>query len=252
MSGSYGWKRDLPDFRDKPAPRSLFFPKGEVDLVTESGFKTLGLFNQLDIGSCTSNAVSFCAWYYWAKKGSVLPEGFSRLFIYAWEREYEGTSLSVDSGAYGHDGFRLFRKHGGILESLWPYIPEGDWKAMPPYDELYPKARDYRIPFYRHPRQTKKALKTALTRGFPIAFGFSVYESFESKEVAETGHVPMPDPSEKLVGGHEVVIVGYDATLVKCRNSWGADWGDGGYFYLPWEYVLNPNLASDFRYFCDA
>ena len=79
-------------------------------------------------------------------------------------------------------------------------------------------------------------------------FGFSVYESFESQAVADTGTVPMPAPGEALLGGHAVLIVGYnDAThRFRVRNSWGPDWGDGGYFTMPYAYVTDPNLASDF------
>ena len=83
-----------------------------------------------------------------------------------------------------------------------------------------------------------------------IAFGFSVYESFESQQVAETGVVPMPGPDERQLGGHEVLAVGYledhpDHVLV--RNSWGPDWGMGGYFLMPWAYLLSTDLSSDFR-----
>jgi len=247
----YTWKRSLPDFRNYPAPRDKLLVPTSVDLTEEAGFPFIAPWNQLSIGSCTANAVDFCAWDFWAKHFTYLKEGFSRLFIYAKERDYEGTALTDDAGAYGHDGFRLFRKFGAPLESSWPYIDKGgDWTEEPPTSLLAEAAR-YKIPFYRHPRQTKKAIQSALARSYPVAFGFTVYESFESSTVASTGYVPLPQPTENILGGHEVVIVGYDSHYVKCRNSWGTDWGDGGYFYMPWAYVLNPQLCDDFRYFCE-
>ena len=84
--------------------------------------------------------------------------------------------------------------------------------------------------------------------GFPIVFGISVYESFESEEVAKTGIVQLPEKTEKMLGGHAIVIVGYDQEkhLFIFRNSWGEDWGDKGYGYLPFEYVCDKDLASDF------
>jgi C1A family cysteine protease len=90
-------------------------------------------------------------------------------------------------------------------------------------------------------------MKNCLASGFPFTFGFSVYQSFETKEVAQTGIVPLPQPNETLLGGHCVVAVGYDdeKQLFKCRNSWGTDWGDKGYFYMPYQYMSNPNLVSD-------
>jgi len=87
-----------------------------------------------------------------------------------------------------------------------------------------------------------------LADGFPFEFGFSVYESFESDQVARTGLVPMPKRGESLLGGHAVVGVGYDQATERLivRNSWGVGWGDKGYFYLPFAYASNRNLSDDF------
>ena len=80
-----------------------------------------------------------------------------------------------------------------------------------------------------------------------MVVGIQVYESFESDAVAENGIVSMPTPKENCLGGHAVCIVGYDDTKqwFILRNSWGSQWGDGGYFYLPYEYITSPFLASD-------
>ena len=92
-------------------------------------------------------------------------------------------------------------------------------------------------------------MKQSLLNGYPFVFGFNVYESFESDNVTKTGVVPMPDVNkEKLLGGHAVMAVSFDDNLrvIGCRNSWGDKWGDEGYFYLPYDYILDANLASDF------
>lgn len=77
---------------------------------------------------------------------------------------------------------------------------------------------------------------------------FSVYESFESQKVASTGIAEMPKKSEKLLGGHAVLGVGYDDAkkTFPVRNSWGPDWGMDGYFTMPYEYLANRNLSDDF------
>ena len=58
--------------------------------------------------------------------------------------------------------------------------------------------------------------------------------------------VPMPDPSEKMIGGHAMLIVGSTDTHFIVRNSWGAEWGDNGYCYIPLDYLTDENLADDF------
>ena len=81
-----------------------------------------------------------------------------------------------------------------------------------------------------------------------VCFGFSVFESFESKETAKTGIMCMPGKDEKLLGGHAVMCVGFSDSKKKfiIRNSWGVNWGDDGYFYMPYEFMTNKDLCSDF------
>jgi C1A family cysteine protease len=79
-------------------------------------------------------------------------------------------------------------------------------------------------------------------------FGFTVYESFESDTVAHTGVVPMPARGEHVLGGHAVLAVGYDDAeqRFEVRNSWGDRWGNGGYFTMPYAYLTERSLSSDF------
>jgi C1A family cysteine protease len=101
---------------------------------------------------------------------------------------------------------------------------------------------------YQKVPQVLWSLKTVLANGRPIVFGFTVYSAFESATVAQTGIVPMPSPSDQVVGGHAVVLVGYDdaADRFRVRNSWGTGWGQQGYFEMPYLYVTSASLASDF------
>ena len=91
-------------------------------------------------------------------------------------------------------------------------------------------------------------MKACLASGYPFVFGFTVYESFESDAVAQSGHAPMPGPGEKVLGGHAVMAVGYDDSQqwFIIRNSWGTEWGMEGYFTLPYDYLANDNLSDDF------
>jgi C1A family cysteine protease len=96
--------------------------------------------------------------------------------------------------------------------------------------------------------QTLNQMKGCLASGYPFVFGFTVYESFENQQVAQTGHAPMPTPNEQVLGGHAVMAVGYEDAhhWFIVRNSWGTGWGMQGYFTLPYAYLLDTNLSSDF------
>jgi C1A family cysteine protease len=91
-------------------------------------------------------------------------------------------------------------------------------------------------------------MKGCLASGYPFVFGFTVYDSFESQQVATTGVAPMPQSGEQVVGGHAVLAVGYDDGQQRfiVRNSWGTGWGMQGYFTLPYAYLIDANLADDY------
>jgi C1A family cysteine protease len=91
-------------------------------------------------------------------------------------------------------------------------------------------------------------MRGCLAAGYPFVFGFTVYSSFEGQEVAKTGVVSMPTPDEQVVGGHAVLAVGYDdaSQAFIVRNSWGAGWGQEGYFTMPYAYLTTRALSSDF------
>ncbi len=101
---------------------------------------------------------------------------------------------------------------------------------------------------YQRVTQDLAQLRGCLASGYPFVIGFSVYESFESDAVAQSGRVPMPKPSERMVGGHAVLVVGYDhaASRFIARNSWGTSWGRDGYFTMPYAYLLDNDLSDDF------
>lgn len=111
----------------------------------------------------------------------------------------------------------------------------------------YIDALSHRSLNYQRVPQSLHQMKAVLASGSPIVFGFSVYESFESTEVASTGIVPMPQMSESPIGGHCCLIVGYQENEQRftIRNSWGI-WGDKGYCYMPYAYLLSSSLSSDF------
>jgi C1A family cysteine protease len=137
-------------------------------------------------------------------------------------------------------------KQGVCDENEWPY--DIARFAEQPAGRCYADAHRNRAAGYQRVPRTLNQFKGCLAHGYPIVFGFRVYQSFESPEVARTGEVPLPAPGEEALGGHAVLAVGYeDATgRFLVRNSWGPDWGNAGYFTLPYGYLTDRGLSSDF------
>jgi C1A family cysteine protease len=236
----YGWHPSLPDKRNRKFLRApLPLPVG-VDWTE----KLPPCYDQGQLGSCTANAIAGALQFLQGAKPEplVMP---SRLFIYYNERVMEGT-VDSDAGAEIMDGIKAVNAKGVCPESEWPY--DVAQFATPPTDACYTDAlQELLLEYLSIDNTVLDDLKAALVQG-PVVFGFTVYDSFESDAVAQSGIVPMPDLStESVLGGHAVLAVGYsDGTKVfRCRNSWGPAWGQGGYFTLPYAYLTDPNLASD-------
>ncbi len=240
----YGWIPDLPDRRDflYSVPPEIL-PKLPPSVDLRSGCPPV--YNQGQLGSCTANAIAGAVEFDLIKEKQQRIFIPSRLFLYYNERTIEGT-VTTDSGGQLRDGIKSVASQGDCPENLWPYnIAEF---AVKPPKECYSQALKYKAVQYQRLIQSPDQFKGCLASGYPFVLGFTVYESFESQQVANSGHAPMPSPNEKVLGGHAVVAVGYDDSqqLFALRNSWGDQWGMQGYFTLPYEYLLDQNLARDF------
>ena len=203
------------------------------------------VYNQGSLGSCTANAIAAAVQFDRAKEALTDVFTPSRLFIYYNERAMEGT-IESDAGAMLRDGIKSVAKLGAPHESLWPYLI-ARFRERPSAAAFKDGARHEAVLYQRLPH-LEDHLKSCLAAGYPFVFGFTVYESFESAAVARTGNVPMPARGESVLGGHAVLAVGYDDASQRfvARNSWGAKWGQQGYFTLPYEYLLDKDLSDDF------
>ncbi len=241
----YGWKPDAPDSRDRIAQ-----PITESTKQLPPAISLAALFppcyDQGEEGSCTANAIAAEIEYQLSREGiSFKP---SRNFIYWNERALEQTTRE-DGGAQIRDGIKVVASIGVCSETDWPYDPSrviGEPGLPSPL--AYTNARDHIIKEYRRVGQTEHSVCDRLASGKGVIFGFQAYESFESDTVATTGVLNLPAYLERPIGGHAVVIVGYNRQSRRfiCRNSWGPVWGLDGHFTMSFDYVLNRNLASDF------
>jgi C1A family cysteine protease len=239
----YGWVPDLPDARDHmyaaPVAMMAALPP-KVDLRPNCPTP----YDQGQLGSCTGNAIAGAVQFEREKqhlKPDFVP---SRLFIYYGERVIEGT-VGTDAGAQIRDGIKVVAKQGVPPETDWPYDIARFADKPPP--KAYTDALHDRAVSYSRLTQSLSQLKGCLASGDPFVFGFTVYDSFESQQVAQTGVVPMPAAGESVLGGHAVLAVGYDDTQQRfiVRNSWGTNWGMKGYFTMPYAYLTERNLSSD-------
>lgn len=200
------------------------------------------IMDQGTLGSCTAHAITSLVNVLETKNGNQFTP-LSRLFVYYKEREAEGTVMQ-DSGASLRDGMKVVVGIGVPPETDFPY--DISQFTQPPRPLCYADALQHRINMYERVPDFLGVIHS-LYEGVPVVAGISVFSSFESEQVAQTGMVPIPSTDEQYLGGHAILLVGYDLKnrVIIARNSWGEQWGDKGYFYLPFEYFASPDLVTD-------
>ena len=265
-----GWLPDYPDLRDYTPEHANIQPLLAKANVAEP--EKVSLPNSVDLrswfspvedqgslGSCTANAgVGIVEYFQRRAYGKHIDA--SRLFLYKATRNL--LKWTGDTGAFLRTTMYALAMFGVPPEEYWPY-KIADFEKEPPAF-CYAFGLSYKaIKYYRlDPPGTLKdelltRIKTNLAAGLPSMFGFTVYNSIS--QAATKGKIPYPTFGEKIDGGHAIVAVGYDDNMkIKntnaggkettgafiIRNSWGTGWGDQGYGYLPYDYVLN-GLAED-------
>lgn len=243
-----GWRPDTPDPRDHlwAAP-----PRAAATIPPAYRIPSRYLppvWDQLQVGACTAFAA--LAGLETARRVAGRPAANpSRLFTY-WttrENEFGPGAGAVDSGATIRGVVKTLADYGTTGEAIWPYRDGSAWNVRPP-EPAYTTAQARQVLGYRRVQQADTQIAAAVYARLPVVFGALIYEQMMDDTCARTGQVAMPSPAFRPVGGHAMLIVGYDfnARLFEVRNSWGRGWGRSGYCTFPMEYLTNPQLASDF------
>jgi C1A family cysteine protease len=243
-------------------PEALSAPPSSVDLRQWCS----PIENQGHLGSCSAHATIGVVEYFERRSFGKHIDG-SRRFVYKTTRNLIG--VTGDTGAWLRNAMGALVLCGAPNENYWPYTDvDPDFDVEPP-SFVYAVADNFEaLKYFAHdplganiPRQAVlDSVKSYLAAGVPSMFGFWGYASFDSGDAP--GHAPFPT-TEELAGdpqwGHAIVAVGYDdgKTITNTtsntsttgallfRNSWGTTWGEAGYGWMPYEYVLQ-NVALDF------
>lgn len=279
-----GWVPSLPDLRDYPPEAKevqsiikgvRFGSSGGRALSAPSSVDWRSICSKIEnqgaLGSCTAHAAVGMVEYLQRRGTGKYVDG-SRLFVYKTTRNL--MRVQGDTGAYIRSAMGALDLFGAPPEKYWTYT---DVKPPCPtgvrtFDEeptafVYSLGQDFEaVTYFRHdptapavsPTNVLNSVKKYLAAGFPAMFGFVGYDSFGYGDIP--GGVPFPCPNEKPQWGHAILAVGYDdnkkITNKLCpkvktkgallfRNSWGTSWGEKGYGWIPYEYVLR-GLAWDF------
>lgn len=228
----YKLKRQIDDPRDHQL-KAVINLHASVKLPSSVDIRSKcpAVYDQGILGSCTANAGVAARVML-----SDLKVDLSRLDLYYNERSIEGT-VSEDSGASMRDIGKAIAKYGVCEESFFPYVTEKFADA--PSADAVSNALNYVVKSYYSVSTVDEIKSVLAVKQQPVMIGIQVYESFESETTAATGKVKLPTKRDKLLGGHAVLVVGYDNKhkWFIVRNSWGPDWGDKGYFYLPYTYL---------------
>jgi hypothetical protein len=197
-------------------------------------------------------AQSSCSGFAWAGIVGFIRrvDRFKRDTIYSprdayWHgRLLEGPEwVKIDAGAYPRFGAKALQDHGIAPESKCAYLPHTATRA-PPASAADDRARWKAGPYYHC--YSLLEIKAALAAKRPVGFGFACHENMFTAEVDATGRIPMP--AGRVVGWHMVYASDYDddEEVVAFPNSWSERWGDNGFGYMPYDFISNPHLASDF------
>lgn len=260
----YGYLKDRPDHRDLGIASSPITAIGldpSVDLESFCG----PVLDQGDEGSCAGQFGAEVRQFL-RKKLQAADDDFSPAYIYWLARQMDAfwsannrwptnaelleftktIVVTLDTGTYGRTVCRVLNQFGACTRATMPYVA-GDF-ATGPTDAQFAEGLTFKAGAY-HRIPTVQDMKTCLASGYAFGIGFTVYSSFEGDQVAKDGLWSPDKSSEDILGGHEVMAIGYDDSVnggsFKVRNSWSASWGAAGNFWMRYQDAADSDILQD-------
>jgi C1A family cysteine protease len=191
--------------------------------------------DQGQVGSCVSWAIDYTAMSILENEQGI--SGHPQAPMYTYAQLARGN----DQGSTPSDTFDILTSQGvDTMSDYWQ--GNFDYTTQPDADERA-NAANWKLSGYT-PISTGSRIKTgvqqAIANGLPVAISIPVYQSFEQiTRQQATDYSYYPTQGDQYLGGHEITIIGYDSNGVRVQNSWGANWGDGGFINLSWNYLAN-------------
>jgi C1A family cysteine protease len=195
--------------------------------------------NQSKLGACTAFAVGKGFREFQINKRNERKVPLSAMYLYYEARALWGNTQEP-TGSTITDNISVLEDKGMATDATMPY--DITKYMIAPTAAAHAEAKEFKYTGAVRVGSMDD-VQAALAKGEPVLFAFDVMQSFRS--IGPDGVMPVPQAGEKRLGGHAVMAVGYDnqKQLVKVRNSWGADWADHGYFYMP--YSVFKSTARD-------
>jgi len=242
----YGYLRDIPDHRDFGLSNMYVGLRvsGRLDRAKDLEQWCGPVRDQGNEGSCTAHAgVGLREFLARKQTPALAPPILSPAFLYYKERELDRSLAQGDCGSFGRTCVRVLNQFGVCTLGDEPYVA-GDF-STPPTDAQLAEALSWKAGSY-HRVQNVQDMKSCLASGYVFAIGFTVYESFEN--IGSDG-LWTPNKNEGVLGGHEVLAIGYDDSVnggsFKVRNSWGPSWGVSGNFWMRYQDAADPDILQD-------